>query len=263
MQPIPIVSAFPLLFSWWNSRSIRFKSGDWLGQSKTFHFFALINTLTELAGCFGSLSWCNMKHFPMNLVAFSWILVGKMVLYPSRFILLLSSYIKSSVKLRGPVPETACMPMPWHHLHHALQMRLYAWDHLQFPFFSTFLLSHHLDKGSSLSHRSINTVPKLFWLTFVLFANSNLAFLFLVLVRGLHIAVILCQSHLRTVDCQSISFLEVVGDFTDMSFRDHFHSFYDLSVINYCCFLSRSGRCWLLVVSKLLISPCPLFLIEL
>ena len=32
------------------------------------------------------------------------------------------------------------------------------------------------------------------------------------------------------------SFLEVVGDFTDMYFRVHFHSFYDLSVINYCCF---------------------------
>ncbi len=30
-----------------------------------------------------------------------------MVLYPSKFILLLSSYIKSSVKLKGPVPETA------------------------------------------------------------------------------------------------------------------------------------------------------------
>ncbi len=27
------------------------------------------------------------------------------------------------------------------------------------------------------------------------------------------------------------SFLEVVGDFTDTSFRVHFHSFYDLSVI--------------------------------
>ncbi len=93
------------------------------------------------------------------------------------------------------------------------------------PFFSTFLLSHHLDKGSSLSHRTINTVPKLFWLTFVLFANSNLAFLFLVLVRGLHIAVILCQSHLRTVDCQSISFLEVVGDFTDMSLGIIFTAF--------------------------------------
>ncbi len=32
------------------------------------------------------------------------------------------------------------------------------------------------------------------------------------------------------------SFLEVVGDFTDMYFRVHFHSFYDLPVINYCCF---------------------------
>ncbi len=32
------------------------------------------------------------------------------------------------------------------------------------------------------------------------------------------------------------SFLDVVGDFTDIYFRVHFHSFYDLSVINYCCF---------------------------
>ncbi len=101
------VSSFTFLFSWWHSCSIGFKSGDWLGQSKTFHFFAVINSLTELAGCFGSLSWCNMKHFPMDLVAFSWILVGKMVLYPSKFILLLSSYIKSSVKLRGSFPEAA------------------------------------------------------------------------------------------------------------------------------------------------------------
>ncbi len=101
------VSAFTLLFSWWNSCSIGFKSGDWLGQSKTYHFVALINSLTEVPGCFGSLSWCNMKHFPMNLLAFSWILIGKMVLYPSKLILLLSSYIKSSVKMRGPVPEAA------------------------------------------------------------------------------------------------------------------------------------------------------------
>ncbi len=42
------------------------------------------------------------------------------------------------------------------------------------------------------------------------------------------------------------SFLEVVGDFTDTSFRVHFHSFYDLSVINYCCFLSDQVvvGCW-------------------
>ncbi len=104
------VSAFILVFICWNSCSIGFKSRDWLGQSKTFHLFALINFLTELAGCFGSLFWCNMKHFPMNLVAFSWILLGKMVLYPSKFILLLSSYIKSSVKMSGGVPETPPPP---------------------------------------------------------------------------------------------------------------------------------------------------------
>ncbi len=139
-------------------------------KSKTFHFFALINSLTELTGCFGSLFWCNMQHFPMNLVAFSWILVGKMGFYPSKFILPLSSYIESSVKLIGPVPDRqSCMPMPWHHLHHALQMRLYAWDLLQIPFFSTLLLSRHLVKGSSLSHWFINTIPKLIWLTFLLF----------------------------------------------------------------------------------------------
>ncbi len=62
------------------------------------------------------------------------------------------------------------------------------------------------------------------------------------------------------------SFLELVGDFTDTSFRVSFHSFFDLSVVNYYCFLSWSGSCCLLVslvVSKLLISPCPLFLLEL
>ncbi len=131
----------------------------------------LINSLTELAGCFGSLSWCNMKHFPMNLVAFSWILVGKMVLYPSKFSLLLSSYIKSSVKLSGPVPQSHTCPC-----HGNTSTMLYRWSCMlgiicSSLFFSTLLLSHHLDKGSSLSHRFINTVPKLFWLTFVLFCK--------------------------------------------------------------------------------------------
>ncbi len=59
------------------------------------------------------------------------------------------------------------------------------------------------------------------------------------------------------------SFLEVDGNFTDTSFRVHFHSFFYLSVINYCCFLNWSGHCCLLVVSKLLISPCPLFFLQL
>ncbi len=85
-------------------------------------------------------------------------------------------------------------------------MRPYAWDHLLFPFFLKMFAFQSL--CSSLSHRSINTVPKLFWLTFVFFANSNLAVLFLVLVKGLHLSVasvILCQSLPRTVDCQNIT----------------------------------------------------------
>ncbi len=113
------VSAISLLFSW--------MSGDWLGLSKTFHFFALINSLTELAGCFGSLSCWNMKHFLMSQVTFSWTLVAKMFLYSSAFILLSPSFIKSSIKLSEAVLDRqSCMPMPWHHLHHALQVRLYA-----------------------------------------------------------------------------------------------------------------------------------------
>ncbi len=157
MQPIPIVSAVPLLFSWRNSCSIRFKSGDGLGQSKTLHVLALINSLTELGGCFGSLSWCNMKHFPMNLVGFSWILVGKMVSYPSKLIQLLSSYIKSSVKLSGPVPETA---MHAHAMTPPPPCFTDAWDLLQLPFFLHIFAFHLLDEGSSLSHRSINTDSK-------------------------------------------------------------------------------------------------------
>ncbi len=149
--------------------------------------------------------------------------------------------------------------MPWHHLHHALQMRLYAWDHLQFPFFSTFLLSHHLDKGSSLSHQSINTVPKLFWLTVVLFCK--LQSWLSIFGAGQRFAsfciasVILYQSLLRTVDCQSIT-----------------PAFWKLLLIlktrilgciltAFMICLSSSPVVFSLVVSKLLISPCPLFLL--
>ncbi len=150
-----------------------------------------------------------MKHFPMNLVAFSWILVGKMVLYPSKFIQLQSSYIKSSVKLRGPVPETAMHA-------HAMTTPLPCFTEeagclgsFAVPFLFTFLLSHHLDKGSSLSHRSINTVPKLFWLTFVLFYKlQSCLSIFGAGQRFLSccvVSVIRCQSLLRKVDCQSIT----------------------------------------------------------
>ncbi len=123
------VSAFTLLFSRWNSCSFRFKSGDWLGQSKTFHFFALDWT--------GRVFWVivlmQYEALP-NESGGIFLNIGRQDGFGPFQIYSLSSHIKSSVKLRGSVPETACMPMPWHHLHHALQMRLYAWDLLQFPF---------------------------------------------------------------------------------------------------------------------------------
>ncbi len=100
-------------------------------------------------------------------------------------------------------------------------MRLYAWDHLQFPFFSTFLLSHHLDKGSSLSHRSINTVPKLFWLTFVLFGKI-LPFYFWCWSEVCILLCSICNSVSKSPEDSRLSehqsFLEVVGDFTDTFF---------------------------------------------
>ena len=49
---------FSFVFSKWDACSIGFRSGDWLGQCITFHFFALKNSLVAFAVCFGSLSIC-------------------------------------------------------------------------------------------------------------------------------------------------------------------------------------------------------------
>ncbi len=61
MQTIPIVACFgeflPLLPS--AAGEIHVQSDlimIIINQSKTFHFFALINSLSELEGCFGSFS---------------------------------------------------------------------------------------------------------------------------------------------------------------------------------------------------------------
>ncbi len=135
-------------------------------------------------------------------------------------------------------------------------------------FFSTFLLSHHLDEGSSLSHRFINSSKTLLAHLCAFLQTLILPFCFWCWSEVCILLCSICNSVSKSPEDSRLSehqpsFLQVVGDFTDTSFRVHFHSFYDLSVINYCCFLSQSGSCWLLVslvVSKLLISPCPLFL---
>ncbi len=209
-----------------------------------------------------------MKHFPISLVAFSWILVGRMVLYRSKFIFLLSSYIKSSVKLRGPVPETAMyahpmIPPPPCFTDEAVCLgsflvpfflQIFAFPSLRSRFF--FVSSVHKHSSKTLLARLCAFLQTLIY-PFYFWCWSEVCILL----------CSICNSVSKSPEDSRLSehhpsFLEVVGDFTDTYFRVHFHSFYDLSVINYCCFLSRSGICWLLVslvVSKLLIYPCPLF----
>ncbi len=73
-------------------------------------------------------------------------------------------------------------------------MRLYAWDLLQFIYSPHFCFPITWDKGSSLSHRPINTLI----LPFYVWCWSEVCI-------SLCTSVILCQSLLRTVDCQSIT----------------------------------------------------------
>ncbi len=68
-------------------------------------------------------------------------------------------------------------------------------------FFSTFLLSRHLDKGSYLSHRCINSSKTLLahlCCRSIFGAGQRFASCCVA-------SVILCQSLLRTVDCQNIA----------------------------------------------------------
>ncbi len=159
------------------------------------------------------------------------------------------------------------MPIPWKHLHHALQMRLLCFESFAVTFFLIFLLSHHLRLiFVSLVHTYSSKTLLAHLCAFL--QTLILPFYFWCWSEVCILLCSICNSVSKSPEDSRLaehhpSFLEVVGDFTDTSFRIHFHSFYDLSVINYCCFLRQSGHCWLLVVSKLLISPCPLFLLKL
>ncbi len=89
-------------------------------------------------------------------------------------------------KVERSVPETVMTPSTPYFTDEAVCL-----GSLAVPFFSIFVLSHHTDKGSSLSHRSINTVPKLFWLTFVLTRVFIVIFTFTVMhLAGAFIQVV-------------------------------------------------------------------------
>ena len=78
-------------FSKWNACSIGFRSGDWLGHCRTFHFFALKMYWVAFAVCVGTLSICTVKLRPMSFEAFRWIRADNIALDTSEFILLLVS----------------------------------------------------------------------------------------------------------------------------------------------------------------------------
>ncbi len=134
--------------------------------------------------------------------------------------------------MRGSAPETAIhahamtTPPPW------FTDEVYAWDR-------RFIFGSSIHKHRSKTLLTLCAFLQTLILSFCLWCWSE-------------VCISLCSV------CNSVSespedsrlsehhpgFLEVVGDFTDTSLRVHFYSFYDLSVINYCCFLSRSGSCW-------------------
>ncbi len=186
------------------------------------------------------------------------------VLYPSKFILLLSSCIKSSVKLRGPVPETVTHA----HGHDNTSTILYRggcmlWIICSFLFFSTFLLSHHLSKGSSLSHQSINSSKTLLAHFCAFFTKSNLAFLIFVAAQRFTscrvASVILCQSLLRKVDCQSITpaFWKLLVILQTRLLGFIFTAFMiclSYYLINCCCFLRRSLLLFSQAIRSLLVA---------
>lgn len=63
------ISVFSLYCSKWNACLIGFKSGGWLGQSRTVHF----PPIDECFGCVGqcvrgSPSYCGMRRWPMSFV---------------------------------------------------------------------------------------------------------------------------------------------------------------------------------------------------
>ncbi len=159
-------------------------------------------------------------------------------------------HYKSSVKLRGAVPETAMhahaiTPPPPCFTDEVVCLGLFA-----VPFFL------HIFAFPSLRCIFVSSVHKHSSKTLLAHFCAFLQTLILAFYFWCwsEVCILLCS----ICDCVSKSpedsrlseyhpsFLEVVGDFTDSSLRVHFHSFYDFSIINYCCFLSRSGSCWLL-----------------
>ncbi len=62
------LSAFSLVFSNWKACSIGFRSGEWLGHWRIFHFINGQVMAMSFEVCLGSLSICIVKLCPINFV---------------------------------------------------------------------------------------------------------------------------------------------------------------------------------------------------
>ncbi len=149
------------------------------------------------------------------------------------------------------------------HAHETTSTMLNRWGCICSFLFSTLLLSHHLDKVSSLSHRSSKTLLahlcaflQTLILPFYCWCWSEVCILL----------CSICNYVWKSPEDSKLSehhrsFLEVVGDFTvGFIFTAFMICLSQTTVV----FLSQSGQCWLLVsldIPKLLIYLCHLFLL--
>lgn len=80
----------------------------------TFHFCHRKRTIVTLAECFASLSYCKVMHRPFSFEIFGCMWAVMMLLYTSKFVLLLLSAVTSSVKTSEQFLWRLYIPMsPW------------------------------------------------------------------------------------------------------------------------------------------------------
>ena len=130
------VSPLSLLFRRWNACTIGLRSGYWLGQSKTFHFFPLIKSFVLLAVCFGSLSCCMINSSLLVWMHFSINWQTKCFCTPWNSFCYYHHLWHHQKILMSLFQKRPCTPKPW-------QMNLYVLDHKQFLYFSTLWPFHH------------------------------------------------------------------------------------------------------------------------
>ena len=145
---------------------------------QAFTFFQLLS-FGVLAVCFGSLSCCIIKFFPISLDAFLRKLADRMFLQTYEYIWLLPSWVKSSIKISEPTPEAAMQVQAMKRPPPCFTDELVCFR----SWADRFFLSPHFSLSITLvevNHGFFSPstfVPELLWLISVLFLENNLKIL--------------------------------------------------------------------------------------